>query len=86
MKANRGGLGPWEKFHVYTTKDRLGGMAPGEDFIALKSAHFHKFVVNDGGDWVNCNRGSPGPWEKWGGWTQLAPWSIDRIQFDLAAG
>lgn len=86
MQANRGAIGPWEKFYVYTTTDKEWGLSEGRDFIALKSAHFNRFVSNDGGDWVTCDRNKPGPWEKWGGWTDPIPWEVERVDFNLNAG
>lgn len=86
VQANRGAIGGWEKFYVYTTSDRDGGLAEGRDYLALKSAHFNRFVTNDGGDVVKCNRGAPGLWEKWGGWRDPIPWAVEKIDFNLNAG
>lgn len=76
MQANRNALGPWEWFYTYKTSAAGNGLAHGDQYIAIKSAHFHKYVVNDVHDLVNCNRVNPGPWEKWAGWTKPGPWTV----------
>ena len=87
MQANRPNIGPWEKFYVYTTSDKEGGLSEGQQYLALKSAAFKKFVTNEErGNNVKCNRQLPGPWEKWGGWRAPIPWVVDSIDFDLKSG
>ena len=83
LRANGGAIGNNEKFLVYTTNSKGDGLSPGEDYIALKSTAFNRFVHNDKGNWIGCNRERPGPYEKWEGWARAAPWNIDRVQFDL---
>ena len=86
MHANRNAVNAWERFYVYTTSSKEGNLPKGQDYLALKSVSFNKFVSNSNGDTIRCDKSRPGPWEKWGGWRKPIPWVVKKIDYDLKKG
>jgi len=86
MQANRGTIGDWERFYVYTTSSKEGNLPEGRDYLALKSVTHKRFVSNGNRDVIRCDKTVPGSYEKWGGWRNPIPWEVDRIEYDLNAG
>ena len=83
-QANRGTIGGWEKFYVFTTSDKDSGLNDGSDYVALKSAAWKTWVSNQGD--ITCGSTRPGTYEKWSGWRKAEEWKITNIKFDLKNG